>query len=139
VSAEDDRETAPFLSLDFLYVPSRNPSGEFRYYTETLGALPVFRIKHEGTEVAAVRLSRDGPLVLLAGHLEGDRPILIYRVADLHASRRQLAERGWQAEEEFEIPHGPICTFVAEGGQRMAIYEVTRPEAHDRFAGRFDT
>jgi hypothetical protein len=132
-------EAPPFLSLDFLYVPSKDPVREFTYYTETLGAQPLFRIRHEATVVAGVRLSREGPLVLLAGHLEGDQPILIYRVADLHAARRQLEQRGWQAEDEFEIPHGPICTFTAEGGQQLAIYELTRPQANEHFIGRFDT
>jgi hypothetical protein len=128
-----------FLSLDFLYVPSLDPEGDLAYYTHTLGGVPVFRIKSEGSEVSAVRLSQSGPLVLLAGHLEGELPIFIYRVADLNAAKRALKERGWDAEEEFEIPHGRICTFTAAGGQRLAIYERTRPEADTHFAGRFDT
>jgi hypothetical protein len=127
----------PFLSLDFLYVPSRDTARDFAFYTETLGAVPLFRIKHEGTEVAAVRVSREGPIVLLADHLEGDQPIAIYRVARLDETKRALEARGWHADEEFEIPHGPICTFEA-GGQRLAIYELTRPGANEHFIGRFD-
>jgi hypothetical protein len=138
VKADAGGEEPPFLSLDFLYVPSKDPARELAYYTETLGAQPLFRIKHEEAVVAAVRLSREGPLVLLAGHLEGDQPILIYRVASLPESMRALELRGWIPEDEFEIPHGPICTFIAEGGQRLAIYELTRPEANSHFVGRFD-
>jgi hypothetical protein len=129
---------APFLSLDFLYVPTADPERDFAYYTTTLGGVPVFRIKSEGTEVSAVRLSESGPLILLADHLEGELPILIYRVASLTGAKRALKQRGWTMEEEFEIPHGPICTFTAAGGQRLAIYELTRPNADEHFAGRFD-
>jgi hypothetical protein len=50
----------PFLSLDFLYVPSRDPDREIDYYTRVLGGVAVFRIKAMGTEVAGVRLSQDG-------------------------------------------------------------------------------
>lgn len=138
MTEEAAREASPFLSLDFLYVPSKDPSKDFAYYTDTLGGLALFRIKHDGVEVGAVRLSHEGPIVLLASHLEGDQPIVIYRVASLHDTTRLLETRGWVAQEQFEIPHGPICTFVAEGGQRFAIYELTRPEANDRFIGRFD-
>jgi hypothetical protein len=138
MTGESATDVPLFLSLDFLYVPSKDPAKEFAYYTETLGGVPLFRIKHEGVTVGAVRLSHDGPIVLLAGHLEGDQPIMVYRVASLPDARRSLAARGWSAEDEFEIPHGPICTFVAEGGQRLAIYELTRPGANEHFAGRFD-
>jgi hypothetical protein len=142
MSGQADRDfsadTPPFLSLDFLYVPTHDAERDFTFYTRTLGAIPVFRIKAEGSEVSAIRLSQHGPLFLLADHLEGELPILIYRVASLEAAKHELERRGWTAYEEFEIPHGPICAFTATGGQRLAIYELTRPEAAEHFAGRFD-
>jgi hypothetical protein len=46
-----------------------------------------------GTRVAAVQLTEGPPLVLLADHLQGDRPILVYRVADLDAALVELAGR----------------------------------------------
>lgn len=127
-----------FLSLDFLYVPSRPPAAVIDYYTKVLGGTLLFHVRAMGTEVAGVRLSGEGPLVLLAEHLEGSQPILIYRVADLTASMREMKTRGWKAGEVFEIPHGPCCAFTAEGGQRLAIYELTRPGATEHFTGRFD-
>jgi len=127
-----------FLSLDFLYVPSKPPAAVVGYYTKVLGGTMLFRVKAMGTEVAAVKLSEEGPLVLLAEHLDGTQPILIYRVADLQRSMRELTSRGWKRGEVFEIPHGPCCTFTAGGGQRLAIYELTRPDATDHFMGRFD-
>ena len=33
---------------------------------------------------------------------------------------------------------GPVRSFVAPGGQRLAIYELTRPGVVDGFAGRRD-
>lgn len=127
-----------FQSLDFLYVPSRHPDREIAYYTEVLGGTLLFRVKGMGTEVSAVRLSEEGPLVLLAEHLKGEGPILIYRVENLGEAVRRLELRGWQRGAMLEIPHGPCCVFTAEGGQRLAIYELTRPEANTHFLGRFD-
>jgi predicted enzyme related to lactoylglutathione lyase len=77
--------------------------------------------------------------LLLAGHLEGTVPILIYRVADLDAAIADLTSRGWNPEgEPFEIPHGPCVTFRGPNGQRFALYRLLRPEMNERFAGRFD-
>lgn len=128
-----------FMSLDFLYVPSKPPGPVVAYYTDVLGGTLQFRVKAMGTEVAAVKLSEEGPLVLLAEHLEGNLPILIYRVENLERAMKDLEGRRWKRGEVFEIPHGPCCTFTAEGGQRLAIYELARPEANKYFLGRFDT
>lgn len=49
-----------------------------------------------------------------------------------------MGARGWTRGEVFEIPHGPCCTFTASGGQRLAVYELTRPGATEHFLGRFD-
>ena len=51
---------------------------------------------------------------------------------------KQLADQGWHREDTFEIPHGPICSFTAPGGHRLAIYELTRPDAAQHFEGRKD-
>ncbi|HEY7590193.1 MAG TPA: hypothetical protein VH723_04320, partial [Candidatus Limnocylindrales bacterium] len=61
-----------------------------------------------------------------------------FRVPNLKKALTQLKKRGWQQEQTFEIPHGPICSFVAPGGQRIALYQLTRPEAGEHFAGRRD-
>src|SRR5437870_12777801 len=116
-----------FLSLDFLYVPSRPPGPVVAYYTEVLGGTLMFRIKDMGTEVAAVKLSETGPLVLLAEHLAGSLPILIYRVENLQKAMGELECRQWTRGEAFEIPQGPCCTLTAEGGQRPPTYALTPP------------
>ena len=128
----------PFGSLDFLYTPSEDVVEDLRYFTEVLGGRSVFAIDGMGTKVAAVALTDGPPLILLADHLEGERPIMVFHVADLDATRAELEQRGWQRERTFEIPHGPCCSFRTPGGHRIAIYELTRPEVAEHFEGRFD-
>ena len=71
---------------DFLYTPSRDVATDLVYFTEVLGGRVVFAIEAMGTRVAAVQLTTGPPRVLLADHVEGERPILVYRVADLGAA-----------------------------------------------------
>ena len=91
-----------------------------------------------GTRVAAIQLTQGPPLVLLADHLEGDRPILVYRVADLDAALTGLAAQGWQRQHTVEIPQGPCCSLRTPGGHRIALYQLTRPEVDTHFEGRRD-
>jgi hypothetical protein len=128
----------PFERLDFVYMPSRDVAADVRHFTSVLGAELVFAIEAFGTRVAMVRLSPEPPDLLLAGHLEGERPILVYRVADLDRAIEDLKARGWEPQPTFGIPHGPCCEFESTGGHRIAIYELTRPGADERFAGRRD-
>jgi hypothetical protein len=90
-----------------------------------------------GTTVACVRVAEAGPDVLLAGHLHGPGPILVYRVDSCSATVQRLLERGLEVTQ-LEIPHGPCASFTAEGGQRYAVYELVRPEAAAHFDGRID-
>jgi hypothetical protein len=129
---------APFQQLDFLYVPSRDVAEDLAFFGEVLGGKVVFAIDSMGTRVAAVRLTDDPPLVLLTDHLDGDRPILVYRVPDLGTALTELEGRGWRREHTFEIPHGPICSFEGPGGHRVALYQLTRPEVAEHFEGRRD-
>ena len=136
--AEPGDGRLPFEQLDFLYVPSRDVAGDLAFFSEVLGGRVVFAIDSMGTRVAAVRLTEDPPLVLLTAHLEGDRPLLVYRVPDLPAALVELEGRGWRREHSFEIPHGPICSFEGPGGHRVALYQLTRPEVAAHFEGRRD-
>jgi hypothetical protein len=78
------------------------------------------------------------PRILLAGHLAGDQPILVYRVDDLLSALDELESRGWARQSSFEIPQGPCCSFAAPGGQRIALYQLTRPGVAAQFEGRQD-
>jgi hypothetical protein len=127
-----------FEQLDFLYAPSSDVAADMAYFTEVLGGRLVFAIEGMGTRVAMIELSAGPPAVLLADHVEGDRPILVYRVADLNAVLGELAEGGWERERTLEIPHGPCCSFRTPGGHRFALYQLTRPEVAAHFEGRRD-
>ena len=128
----------PFESLDYLYMPSRDVAVDIAYFTNVLGGRLVFAIEGMGTRVAMIELAEGPPRLLLTDHLEGEAPILIYRVADLAAAAAELAARGWEAEHSLEIPQGPVSTFRAPGRQRLAIYERSRPGVEAGFEGRRD-
>jgi len=85
-----------------------------------------------------VRLAPDPPALLLAGHLDGDQPVLVYRVAALDTAIVELREREVEVAIRFEIPHGPGAELTNPGPQRVALYELTRPAAATRLAGRRD-
>jgi hypothetical protein len=127
-----------FQGLDFVYMPSRDVAADMAYFTDVLGGRLVFAVEGMGTRVAMVELTEAPPRVLLAGHLEGDQPVLVFRVDDLQQAMKELQERGWQREATFEIPHGPVCPFRTPGGHRLAIYQLVRPEAGEHFEGRRD-
>jgi hypothetical protein len=109
-----------------------------RHFTEGLGGELVFAIEAFGTRVAMVRLHPDPPALLLAGHLEGDQPVLVYRVEDLSATVAEIERRGVRVAASFEIPHGPGAELTNPGPQRLAVYELTRPGGPARLAGRRD-
>lgn len=129
---------AMFLSLDFVYVPTADVPAADGHYVDVLGARLEWRVRGMGTVVACVRLADSGPAILLSGHLEGQTPILIYRVADYVETLATLRARGLTDVKELEIPHGPCASFVAVGGQRYAVYQLVRPDADAHLAGRVD-
>ena len=131
-------QPAPFQQLDFLYVPSREVAADLGYFTEVLGGHVVFAVEAMGARVAAIELTNGPPLVLLADHLQGERPILVYRVPDLAAAMAELEARGWERQRTFEIPYGPCCSFRTPGGHRIALYQLIRPEVVAHFDGRRD-
>ena len=133
-----DAPAPPFEQLDFLYTPTRDVAGDLAYFTGVLGGRALFAIDAMGTRVAAVELTEGPPLVLLTDHVEGERTILLYRVADLDTALAELETRGWEPAHRFEIPHGPCCSFTTPSGHRIALYQLTRPEVAEHFAGRFD-
>ena len=125
-------------SLDYLYTPSRDVAADAAYLVDVLGGRLVFAIEGMGTRVALVELTSGPPAIVLADHLDGERPVLVYRVADLGAATADLRARGWAAEHSLEIPQGPVTTFRSPGGLRLAVYELARPFVLEGFAGRRD-
>jgi catechol 2,3-dioxygenase-like lactoylglutathione lyase family enzyme len=125
-------------ALDVLYVPSRDVEADLAFYRDVLGARVVFAIEAMGTRVAEVALADHGPRVVLAGHLEGEAPVLLHRVSDLGDTLADLEARGARVEHQVELPLGPCATLRTPGGQRLGFYELTRPGVDARWAGRED-
>lgn len=123
-----------FLSLDFVYMPSKDVDKDLKYYIDVLGAKEIFNIDDDGAHVAMMDIGA-GPRLLLADHDGPHSPIMIYRVESLKNAKSELSKRGWKKDSELEIPHGPLCTFTAANGQRFGIYQLVRPEA-DEFLKR---
>jgi hypothetical protein len=127
-----------FQSLDFIYVPTEDVDAAARRWVEDLGATLAWKVRAMGTVVARLDVSESGPAILLSGHLEGTTPILIYRVASYSDAVAALRAAEASDLREVEIPHGPCASFRAPGGQRLAVYELTRANADEFFAGRMD-
>jgi hypothetical protein len=128
----------PFESLDFLYIPSTDVARDATYFSKVMGGRVVFAIEEWSTRVAMIEMTPGPPHLLFTDHVEGEAPIMIFRVVDLDTTLSSLEEAGWDRESVFEIPQGPCSSFRAPGGQRVAIYQATRPDVAGHFAGRFD-
>jgi hypothetical protein len=137
-TAHDEEVASALEQLDFVYMPSNDVAADLTYFTDVLGGRLMFAVEAMGTRVAMIELSPEPPHILLADHLEGDRPVLVYRVGDLDRALDELESRGWERQRTFEIPHGPCSSFQAPGGQRIALYQRVRPEVAEHFAGRRD-
>jgi hypothetical protein len=127
-----------FEALDILYVPSTDVEADLHFYAASLGARVVFAVDAMGTRVAEVALAADGPRIVLAGHLRGEAPVLLHRVASLDQTLAELARRGLRPDARVELPLGPCATFRTPGGQRLGAYELSRPGVDEHFRGRFD-
>ena len=59
-----------------------------------------------------VELTGGPPRILLTDHVEGDRPIMVYRVAD-HTAAVEAAgpTAAGQPARSLEIPQGPCSSF----------------------------
>lgn len=124
-------------SLDFIYCPSTDAAADLAHWTERLGAEAAFAVERFDTRVACVEPG-SGPAVLFAEHLEGDRPILLYRVEDLASAVEELRAHAVEVGERFEFPYGEGAELRNPGPQRVAVYERSRPDRGDSLRGRRD-
>ena len=127
-----------FDELEFIYCPSSDVAAERAHYVEGLGAEVVFAIEAFDTRVAMLRITAHGPKLLLAQHLHGEQPILVFRVPDLSAAEAELARRGVGCSPRFGFPDGDATELDVPGPQRIAVYERTRPERAASIVGRMD-
>ena len=110
--------------LDFLYTPSRDVAGDMADLVDAFGARVIFAIEDGSIRVAMLEFTEHPPRILLTDHVDGDRPILVYRVDDHAAATAELQERGWTPERSLEIPQGPVSSYRSRGGHRIAVYEI---------------
>jgi len=127
-----------FDELEFIYLPSTDVAAEVRHYVDGLGATLIFAIEAFATRVAMLRLDPAGPKILLAEHLHGDQPVLVYRVPDLATAEAELTARGVTCGPRFGFPDGDATEVDLPGPQRIAVYERTRPERAAELDGRVD-
>ena len=95
----------------------------------------MFAIEAMGTRVAMIELTDGPPRIVLAGHLEGDRPILVYRVADLAAAAKDLDALRLAARPRPRDPAGPGP--LLRGSGRPAARDLrAHPAGRDRVVRR---
>lgn len=107
-------------------------------FTELLGGRLAFAVEGMGARVAMIELTDGPPHVLLADHLDGDRPIFVYRVDDLRKTVAALKRRGVKDEHRLELPMGPCSSLTLPSGHRIALYEASRTGVLEHFLGRTD-
>lgn len=118
----------PFQNLEYLYVGTAEFERDVAYYRDVLGAPVLWNLEGFGAHVAAFRLG-DGPLFLLADHRPAPSCMPLYSVRDLKGVAATLRKRGWKADgRPFEIPNGPCYAFEDPSGNRLGIFENTRPQ-----------
>ena len=110
-----------FESLDYVYMPSRDVAADVAWFTSALGARSVFMIDGMGTRVAMLEPTSGPPRIPLAGHLEGDVPAGLPRAGPRRGRNGAPVPR-LDRRPRAGDPQDP-CSFVAPGGQRLAIYE----------------
>jgi hypothetical protein len=113
-------------------------AADMRFFIDVVGGRLGFAVEGMGARVAMVVLASGPPHLLLADHLDGDRPILVYRVADLRKASAELKKRGLKKQHAVELPMGPASSFATPAGHRVALYELARPGVLDHFMGRQD-
>ena len=128
-----------FEALDFLYTPSRDVAADTADFVKGLGAKVVFAIEDGGIRVAMLELTPGPPRILLTDHVDGDRPILVYRVADHRAAVADLKKRGWTPVALARDPAGTVQLVPVTGrppDRRLRAIAARRSCAH--FQGRRD-
>ena len=113
--------------LIYLYVGSADVGRDIDFYTTALGGEQVWRFQSMGVDVAGVRVSEHGPLVILADHRPVPSILPIWRCSDLDAVVARLEDRGWEAGHQVEVPDGPALVLTDPSGNQVALLDQVRP------------
>ena len=125
-------------ALDFVYTPSRDVAADMADFTTVLGGRLVFAIEDGGVRAAMVELPSGPPSVLLTDHVEGERPILVYRVADLPRRWPSSSGAAGRRSVRWRSRRGRAARSARRGGHRIALYQLIRPQVLAHFEGRRD-
>jgi predicted enzyme related to lactoylglutathione lyase len=114
----------------YLYVGVDDIDRAIAFYEQALGAEFVWHFRRFGTEVAAVRVSATGPLVLLAAHRPAPSCLPIWTVADLDAAVARLAAAGFADRGETAgTPDGPVHVLRDPDGNELGLLQQDVPNA----------
>ena len=114
----------------YLYLGVDDVQVAIEFYERALGAEFLWHFRRFGTEVAAVRVTDDGPQVLLAEHRPTPSCIPIWTVTDLDALVAHFAERGFADQGVSDgTPDGPVHVLRDPDGNELAFLQQDRPHA----------
>jgi predicted enzyme related to lactoylglutathione lyase len=114
----------------YLYVGVDDMERALDFYERALAAEFVWHFRRFGTEVAAVRLSADGPLVLLAAHRPVPSCLPVWTVPDLDAAVAHLGAAGFAgAGETAGTPDGPVHVLRDPDGNQLGLLQQNVPDA----------
>lgn len=120
----------------YLYVGVDGVRAAVDFYQRALGAELLWHFRRFGTEVAAVRVSDDGPQVLLAEHRPTPSCIPIWTVPDLDALVARLGAAGFADRGVSDgTPDGPVHVLRDLDGNELGFLQQDVPFALvDRYA-----
>lgn len=114
----------------YLYVGVDDVDRAIAFYEQALGAEFVWHFRRFGTEVAAVRVSATGPLVLLAAHRPTPSCLPIWTVHDLDTAVARLAAAGFADRGETAgTPDGPVHVLRDSDGNELGLLQQDVPNA----------
>jgi hypothetical protein len=114
----------------YLYVGVDDVLAAVDFYERALGAEFLWHFRRFETEVAAVRVSAEGPKVLLAEHRPVPSCIPIWTVPDLEALVAHLAAAGFAARGVSDgTPDGPVHVLQDLDGNELGFLQQDVPDA----------
>lgn len=117
-------------TLVYLYVGTDDVDRARAFYIEALGAEPVWRFHAFDTDVAAVRLGSERPLVLLAEHRDAPSCLPIWSVPDLDVAVARLEASGFETQGMTAgTPDGPVHVLRDPSGNELGLLQQDRPDA----------
>ena len=116
--------------LAYLYVGTDDVTRAVDFYRECLGGELVWRFDAFATDVAAVRLAPESPLVLLAEHRPAPGVLPIWTVPVLDDAVARLAGSSFAATgETVGTPDGPVHVVRDPSGNELGLLQPDRPNA----------